>query len=61
MIKLQLEPYCQEGCANFKARVDNSSKFVGDIYIKCEHDSQCAYLVRYLKNKIGKENLNDKD
>ena len=61
MKKLELEPYCQEGCSNFKVCVTNRQIFEGHIYIRCEHDSQCAYLVRYLKKRIGKENLNDKD
>lgn len=61
MIKLELEPYCQEGCSNFKPRVESRNLTDWDVHIKCESASQCAYLVRYLKKRIGKENLNDKD
>ena len=53
MIRLEVEPYCQN-CQNFDAEVN---KMYGDdtpvlTVISCVRSAHCARLVRYLEKKM---------
>lgn len=63
MIKLGLEPYCQEGCMRFEPRVIRGIRLTDpDITVSCEHATECQYMVRYLKkHSMEKEKTDDRD
>ena len=73
MIRLEVEPYCQE-CQDFEADVERPecNLFFGtdpdgkkielltcsDTVIRCKYRNRCRRLSEYLKRQTGEENAN---
>ena len=63
MIKLELEPYCQN-CPNFEPRVEVHTIECGfgdlvryDTFIKCENAHKCKNMMRYLQMEEKKNDV----
>ena len=60
MIKLDVKPYCQNGCMCFEMTTGESSGYTSrDDVVVCKNAKQCEYLIRYLKNNAvkGEDNV----
>lgn len=60
MIRLEVEPYCQE-CQDFEADVDGKKIELltcSDTVIRCKYRNRCRRLSEYLKRQKGEENAN---
>lgn len=64
MIRLELEPYCQD-CDHFKADVEKSVQYyadfvfydsIGDTVIRCRNRHLCGRIKKYLERKKGENN-----
>ena len=59
MIKLELDPWCHEGCRAFAADVegpttlylDSCPAYTTDTIIRCEHRGTCKGIKRYLEKQ----------
>ena len=63
MIKLELEPYCQN-CPNFEPDTEiltiqdyDSDPIRYDTFIKCENANKCKNMMRYLQNEVKKNDV----
>lgn len=63
MIKIDVQPYCQD-CQVFEADVANAHKTINDdgewdltdTIIRCRRRNLCAGLVKFFRNQAQKEN-----
>lgn len=60
MIKLDIEPYCQE-CAHFEAEVERTNIFAdhacvkADTHVRCTHKLFCRNILNMLKENLQQE------
>ena len=60
MIKLLVEPYCQD-CDGFEPRVKKTEMLsnynlctTSETYVSCEHSRKCARMYEHIKREVSK-------